>query len=160
MEVQGQGEAPGFEKADEGKRIVAAAIDGALAAIVMLVPFIGGLVAAAYVLVRDGLDVPYLYHQSFGKKIMGIQAVTLDGHALDLSASIMRNLPLAVGYLGSVFVLIPILGWLLAVVVGLLGVVLGILEIVLVLTDPDGRRLGDKLAETWVVIMARRPGSQ
>ncbi len=46
---------------------------------------------------------------------------------------------------------IPILGWALAVLIALVAFAIGVIEIFLVITDPDGRRLGDKMAETQVI---------
>ncbi len=136
---------PTRSKADLGKRFLAALIDGALAGIVSFVPVIGGLIGAAYMLVRDGLDVDFMDGRSLGKKVMKLRPVRLGGEKIDVGTSVKRNLPFAIG---PVIMIIPILGWLIGPVVAL---VIGLIESVLVLTDAEGRRVGDKLAETMVV---------
>ncbi|MEM1270848.1 MAG: RDD family protein [Bacteroidota bacterium] len=132
-------------KADLTKRFLAALIDGVIASVVGLVPVIGGLVGAAYMLVRDGLDLDFMRFRSIGKQVMNLAPTRLDGRPMDLEASVKRNLPFAIGPL---IMVIPILGWIIGPFVSL---AISIVEIVLVITDPEGRRLGDKLAETKVV---------
>ena len=56
-----------------------------------------------------------------------------------------------VGALGAVFVIIPFLGWLISVLIAVVAGVLAVIELVLVITDPEGRRMGDKLAGTKVI---------
>lgn len=139
-------EAKAGEKADVGKRAGAAIIDGILAGIVtVIIPFIGGLIGAAYWLLRDGFDFDFMDHRSLGKKLLKLRPVTLDGKPVDINVSMKRNWMLAVPLIISA---IPILGWVLAPVV---GVIIGIVEIVLVLTEEEGRRWGDKLANTKVI---------
>jgi uncharacterized RDD family membrane protein YckC len=132
-------------KADLVKRFIAALIDNVLVALVGAIPIVGGIVGAAYILLKDGLDFEFMDKRSLGKKLMKLRPVRLDGGSMDITTSIQRNWPLAIG---SVLAIIPILGWLIAVPVAL---VIGIIELVLVLTDPEGRRLGDKLAGTKVI---------
>lgn len=141
-------------KADLGKRFIAAIIDGLLAAGVSFIPVVGGIIGGLYVLLRDGLDLKFMDRRSIGKKLIKLRPVRLDGQPMDLATSLKRNLPLAVGAVGSVFLVIPILGWIVAIFFGLLGLVIGIIELILVLTDPEGRRMGDKLAGTKVVEVA------
>ena len=64
---------------------------------------------------------------------------------MDIGASIKRNIPFAIG---PALMLIPILGWIVAPFV---APGIGLIELVLVLTADDGRRLGDKFADTKVV---------
>lgn len=135
-------------KADLGKRLVAAIIDGVLVGVLGVVPVIGGLVGAAYMLVRDGMELDFMDRRSIGKKVMKLRPVRLDGQAMDLSASARRNLPFAIG---PAIMIIPILGWVIGPIVAL---VIGLIEVVLVLTDPEGRRLGDKWADTKVIEVA------
>ena len=47
-------------KPDILKRIVAAIIDGAIAAVLNLIPLIGSLAGLAYILVRDGMDFDFM----------------------------------------------------------------------------------------------------
>lgn len=138
-------------KADLTKRFLAALIDGALGFVVSMVPFIGGLVAAAYFLCRDGLALEFMDGRSIGKKVMKLRPVRLDGQPMDLMASAMRNWMFALGGVVTMLLFIPILGWLLMIPVAFAGLALGIVEIFLVLTDPQGRRLGDKIAGSQVI---------
>lgn len=50
--------------------------------------------------------------------------------------------------IGSIFTIIPVLGWALE---GLVGAVIGIIECVLVIIYKDGRRMGDRWANTQVI---------
>lgn len=141
-------------KADSGKRLIAAIIDGILAAGVSFIPVIGGIIGGLYILLRDGLDIEFMDKRSIGKKLMKLRPVRLDGQPMDPLTSAKRNLPLSVGAIGTIFWVIPILGWIVAILFGAVGLVLGIIELIFVLTDPEGRRMGDKLAETKVIEVA------
>lgn len=136
-------------KADLGKRFVAALIDGILATIVGLVPF-GGFIGAAYLLLRDGLDFDFMKHRSIGKQVMKLHLVTDSGAPMDPMTSIKRNWMFAFGALSTALAY-TIIGLLLVPFVLLIAVVAGVIEIVLVLTDAQGRRMGDKMAGTTVV---------
>ncbi len=137
--------APTAAKADLTKRFIAALIDNVLASVVALIPVVGGIVGAAYILLKDGLELEFMDKRSIGKKLMKLRPVRLDGSPMDINTSLMRNWPLAIG---SVLSIIPLVGWLIAVPV---AIVISIIELVLVFTDPEGRRLGDKLAGTKVI---------
>ncbi len=141
-------------KVDLGKRLIAAIIDGVLAAGVSFIPFIGGIIGGLYILLRDGLDLEFMDKRSIGKKLIKLRPVRLDGQPMDPLTSAKRNLPLCVGMIGTIFWVIPILGWIVALLFGVVGLVLGLMELILVLTDPEGRRMGDKLAQTKVVEVA------
>ncbi|MFZ5803380.1 MAG: RDD family protein [Acidobacteriota bacterium] len=141
-------------KADLGKRLIAAIIDGILAAGVSFIPVIGGIIGGLYMLLRDGLELDFMDRRSIGKKLTKLRPVRLDGQPMDPVTSAKRNLPLAVGAVGSIFLVIPILGWLVAVLFAVVGLAIAIVEMVLVLTDPEGRRMGDKLAGTKVIEVA------
>ncbi|MCR4402705.1 MAG: RDD family protein [Firmicutes bacterium] len=139
-------------KADLGKRFLAALIDGVISGVLsMVIPVLGGLLGAAYTLTKDALvfqltkDTQWK-NKSIGKKLMGLQVANLAGGDVDVSMSVKRNVTLAVGPL---FAALPPLGFLLA---PLIGGILGFIEVVLVLTDADGRRLGDRWANTQVVL--------
>jgi uncharacterized RDD family membrane protein YckC len=138
-------------KAELSKRIIAGVIDAVIGAVVSLIPLVGGLVAAAYWLVRDGLDIEFMDHRSIGKKVMKLRPVTLDGRPVDIQTSIKRNWMFALGGIVSILAWIPIIGWLLMIPVALVALVIGIVELVLVITDAKGRRFGDKLAATQVI---------
>jgi len=64
---------------------------------------------------------------------------------------IITSLPQMLAALGAVFVIIPFLGWLISVLIAVVAGVLAVIELVLVITDPEGRRMGDKLAGTKVI---------
>jgi hypothetical protein len=67
---------------------------------------------------------------------------------------VKRNFPLAIGAVGSIFWIIPILGWIAAIIFAMIGLLVAIVEIVLVLTDAEGRRMGDKVGVTKVIEVA------
>lgn len=139
----------GQVQAELSTRIIAGLIDTGLAIVVGFIPFIGGLAATAYWLVRDGLEVEGLRHRSVGKKLMGLRPVRLDGASMDLATSARRNWPFAFGGVVQILMFIPFVGWLLMIPVALVALVVGITEIVLILSG--GRRLGDRTAGTRVV---------
>jgi uncharacterized RDD family membrane protein YckC len=143
--------APAPGKADLSKRFIAALIDGLLAGGVSLIPFIGGIVGGVYILLRDGLELDFMDRRSIGKKLLKVRPVRLDGQPMDVGTSVKRNLPLVIGAVGAIFWVIPILGWIIAILAGITGLVVAIIEVVLVLTDAEGRRMGDKFAGTKVI---------
>lgn len=143
--------APATGKADLTKRIVAGIIDAVLAMVVGFIPLVGGIVSTAYWLARDGLDIEFMPNRSLGKKVAGLKPVTLDGRPVDLETSLKRNWPFAIGGIAQILLFIPVIGWLLMVPVAFLALAAVIVEIVLVITDDEGRRMGDKLAGTRVV---------
>jgi uncharacterized RDD family membrane protein YckC len=156
-------------KADLGKRFAAYFIDGLVAYIpALIVSFLfalggfrgaglglGLIAGGAYILVRDGLNLDFADGRSIGKKIMKLRAERLDGGPMTMEASVRRNWPLGAFYvlygLGALFGGLGIYA-----VAGLFGIIgwaaslLTIVEAVLVLTDKEGRRLGDKMADTHV----------
>jgi len=138
-------------KADLGKRFLAALIDGVLAGVVGLIPFIGGLAGAAYMLVRDGLELDFMDQRSLGKKVMKLRPIRLDGQPMDLATSVKRNIPFAIGPLGAALFIIPVIGWIAGLLLAAVSFIVVIIEIILVLTDAEGRRMGDKLADTMVI---------
>jgi uncharacterized RDD family membrane protein YckC len=137
-------------KADLFKRFLAALVDGIIAGIPGFIPVVGALVGAAYVLTKDALVYelvrdPAWKNRSIGKKLLGLEVVNLGGGDVDLAGSARRNVTLAIGtLLGAV----PLVGWVAGTGV---GTILGLVESVLVLADPRGRRLGDRIANTQVV---------
>ena len=60
--------------------------------------------------------------RSIGKKLIKLRAVRLDGQPMTVEDSL-----------------------------GIIGLILAIIEAIMALTDPEGRRLGDKLANTKVI---------
>ena len=144
--------APAPAKADLGKRAIAMIIDAVATMIVGFIPLIGGVIATAYWLLRDGMDVEFMDHRSLGKKLMKLRPVTLDGSPVDMATSAKRNWMFAIGGIAMFFTMtLPFIGLVVAIPLFLLGFVLWIVEIVLVLTDAEGRRIGDKTAETRVI---------
>ncbi|MDF1522270.1 MAG: RDD family protein [Trueperaceae bacterium] len=140
-------------KPDTVARFLAYLIDAVAVYAVGMVPVIGGLVGIAYVLARDGLEYDFMDRRSIGKKIMKLRPVRLDGQPMDLRTSFMRNWPLTIGSLAQVLWYVPIVGWVLLPFVAIAGLAVAILEVVRVLTDPEGRRWGDLLAGTKVVVV-------
>jgi len=138
-------------KADLGKRIVAAIIDGVVGVLVGLIPAIGGIIAAAYWLFRDGFEFDFMDRRSIGKKVMKLRPVSLDGTPVDLMISAKRNWMFALGGVVSLLLYLPIVGWLLIIPVALVALGLGVLELILVITDGQGIRLGDRIAGTKVI---------
>jgi uncharacterized RDD family membrane protein YckC len=142
-------------KADLGKRFVAYLIDELLAGVMMSIPYIGGIAGAAYLLVRDGLELDFMDHRSLGKKLMKLRPVRLDGKPVDIATSIRRNWMFALGGALSLLTFIPVLGWVVALILVipliLASLVIGLIEVIRVFTDPRGRRLGDAMADTVVV---------
>ncbi len=100
-------------------------------------PPYGFWVALWYVLVADGFS-----GRSIGKRLIGLQTWVPELRApAGFKDSIVRNVPLAVGYITFQ---IPYVGW-----VGT-AVILG-LEALLIIGNQQGLRIGDELAHTQVV---------
>ena len=137
-------------KPDIGKRAVAAIIDAVIAVAIGFIPVLGGIIAAAYWLLRDGMEFEFMDRRSIGKKVMKLRPVRLDGSPMDMMASAKRNWMFALGGVIQLLVF-TIVGIVLAIPLALIAFLLGIVELILVLTDPEGRRLGDKIAGTRVV---------
>ncbi|MFP4662203.1 MAG: RDD family protein [Halanaerobiales bacterium] len=138
------------KKAEFLPRFMAAVIDGFVGWIFVLIPFLGGLLSAAYILLKDGIMFQITKNddwknKSIGKKVMNLEVEKLDGGVVDLAVSAKRNIPLSIG---SIIAVVPILGWIIGPIVAL---VFAVIEIVVFLTDERGRRLGDRWANTMVV---------
>jgi len=148
-----------MEKADLITRFLAALIDGMVVGILTLVPLVGLLAAAVYMLTKDGIVYELTKNQEFegrsiGKRILGLKVVRLDNMEMDISTSARRNLTLG---LGSLIALVPIIGWILGVII---GAIMNIVEMLFVLMDSEGRRLGDKWAGTQVVVASVQTAGQ
>lgn len=125
---------PAYDKADLGTRFLAFLIDVVICGVVAFVPFIGWLIAIAYILIRDGL----FEGQSVGKWFFKLRVVhTEEGRKGNFMDSALRNLPLAIPFLNIIFL---------------------VAEVIFVLSDEDGIRLGDKLAKTQVTPMEGSQG--
>jgi uncharacterized RDD family membrane protein YckC len=147
------GSGPIGGKPDTTARFLAFLIDAVAVAAIGLVPVIGGLVGIAYVLTRDGLAFEFMDGRSIGKKLMKLRPVRLDGQPMDIRTSVMRNWPLTLGSLAQVLIFVPVIGWILIPFVVIAGLVITVIEILRVLNDPEGRRWGDQLAATKVIVV-------
>jgi len=128
---------------DPGRRLVAKLLD--LAIYGLLARLLGTLGAAAGILYLAAGDALWS-GMSVGKRVMDLKVVPQDSAAhIGLRHSVLRNLPVI---LVMVLPAIPLVGWLLFI---LLGMALSLAEVYLVLTDPQGHRLGDILGQTRVV---------
>lgn len=147
------------------RRFAAAFLDGVIALILALVPAalapmgkgrlfgIGLLLGAAYLLLRDGIPYAEWGPRSLGKRWLGLRPYQVGGAALSWQTSARRNATLggalavwALVYLAGGFRGLPfdeVLMWAAVAVVAV--------EAGLVAAAPDGRRIGDRLAETRVV---------
>ena len=139
-----------FEKADLSQRFFAALVDVFIAGLLGLVPLLGDLLAVVYMLTRDAIFYVVMTTgdwrgRSFGKRLMGLRVVRTGGGPVDLAVSVKRNLPLVVG---SVILMVPLIGKFVGPLVALAFIAL---EIVAIVTDPRGRRIGDRLGDTTVV---------
>ena len=132
-------------------RVVARAADLLVfLALVEWLPSVGLLAGLLYLLIADGLSGG----QSLGKRIARIHVVCdADGQPAGFLESALRNAPFAVV---GLFLGIPLLGWILLASVGLL--IVGI-ELYFVVSDPQGKRLGDIIAATRVVRGSSRRSS-
>lgn len=148
-----QSRIPG-QKADPVKRLLAFLVDGAIAAVLCLIPYFGHILAGVYLLLRDALPIAALENKSVGKKLFALGLIkpeTTMGGREDYLISIKRNWMFALGPLIYFLVFIPILGWLLDLILVGGSMVLCIIETVLIFSDPKGIRIGDKLAGTQVI---------
>ena len=140
-------------KADPVKRIIAFIIDAAASMILGFIPFVGGIIGALYMLLRDALPIEALEYKSIGKKLVRLSVVNTEEPTakIDYAASAKRNWMFALGPIMLFFLFIPILGWILDIVIGIIVCILLIVEIVKIFSDEKGLRLGDKMAGTMVV---------
>ncbi len=138
-------------KADLVKRFLAALIDGLIMAIPSFIPILGAIVGTAYALTKDAVVFEVTKNEDFrnrsiGKKVMNLEVTVLEGeNYVDWATSIKRNIPLSIGVL---IMIIPIVGWVIGPIVGL---IVGLIECIFVLTDSEGKRMGDKFANTQVI---------
>lgn len=143
-------------KADLARRVLAALVDGVIASVVGLIPIIGALIGAAYMLTKDAVLFEVTKqaewkNRSLGKKLFNLEVVAENGADVDLMTSVKRNVPLAIG---TLLMIIPIAGWVLG---PLVAFVFAIIEVALVLTEKNGKRLGDRWAGTQVVESVAAP---
>lgn len=131
-----------YPKADLTLRGLARLVDLTIAfALAHTSPQLGPLLAAAYLLVADGL----VAGQSFGKRLFGVRAIVVPSRApAGYQESLLRNAPFA---LVAIFYAVPVL-WPLLFVAGMPIVAF---EAYMILTDRHGIRIGDIFADTQVV---------
>ena len=109
-----------------------------IAAVIEIIPRAGFYAGLAYILLGDG----FFDGRSIGKKLIRIKVVSAGTNApCTFRDSILRNSPLAIGY---IFWLIPWIGWIVLFLVS-------VLEFTLILGSKDGMRLGDEIARTVVI---------
>ena len=111
-EVHGPAASPAAQaKANTLNRSIARFIDILFALLLARLPgYVGTLSGLTYIAIADGL----MGGRSLGKKVIGLRAVyRKDGRGADFRASILRNSTIGALYL---IFLVPIAGWVLAVV--------------------------------------------
>ncbi|MEJ2287316.1 MAG: RDD family protein [Deinococcales bacterium] len=139
------------KKADRTRRFLALVLDGLIAGALSIIPWLGSLLAAAYMLLRDGFDVTFMDRRSIGKRLLRLRPVRDDGSPVTWRVSVRRNWPLALTSLALFLGLVPVLGFAIRPVGTAVGIILVIFEGYLVVTDETGIRLGDHLAGTRVI---------
>ena len=128
-----------FPKADIINRIIAKFLDIlVVAALAKLIPPVGFYAAITYLLIADGFSKG----GSVGKRLIGLKIVVpMLNHACSFKDSIIRNFPLAIGYL---LFFIPYIGW-------IFSCLILVVEGLLVVGNERGLRIGDELAKTQVL---------
>ena len=151
--VETKTNADALTKADPVKRIIAFVIDAVASMIVAFIPFVGGIIGALYMLLRDALPIEALEYKSIGKKLLKLSVVNTEEPAskIDYATSARRNWMFALGPIMLFFLFIPIIGWIIDILLGIAVIILVIIEIVKLFTDEKGLRLGDKMAGTMVI---------
>ena len=151
--VEKKTNADALTKADPVKRIIAFVIDAVASMIVGFIPFIGGIIGALYMLLRDALPIEALEYKSIGKKLLKLSVVKTEEPAskIDYATSARRNWMFALGPIMLFFLFIPIIGWIIDILLGIAVLILVIIEIVKLFTNEKGLRLGDKMAGTMVI---------
>lgn len=142
-----------YEKTDPVKRLIAVIIDLLVAYLIGVIPLLGGIIGAGYMLLRDALPIEALEYKSIGKKVMKLSVVKTGapGTKIEYMDSVNRNWMFAMGPVMMLFLFIPVIGWLINVVLALGGLCIGVYEVYRVFSDPEGLRLGDQMADTMVV---------
>ena len=128
------------KKADNLTRIIAKSLDFVIiVAVADIIPRAGYIAGLAYLLIADGL----FDGQSLGKKLLKLRVISSEsGTACEVRESVIRNSPLAAGYL--LWFMIPWVGWVFLFISATF-------EFILILGSKDGKRLGDEIAKTVVL---------
>ena len=126
-----------FPKANLLNRFIAKFVDFLVVALLYEIPFrISFLIGVVYLFIADGFVTG-----SVGKRLIGLHIVSMESHGeIAFRESIIRNIPFGLAYLAYT---IPFIGWLIAA--GIIG-----FESFLMIGNPNGIRLGDEMAKTFV----------
>ncbi len=124
-------------------RLIAKVIDLFIVLIISIFFYPGGIILGVlYISACDALQ----NGQSVGKKFIGFSVSSLeDGQPCSFRQSFIRNLPISVPLIFSIF---PIWGWIFSI---LIAPPLILLEVYLLFKLDSGHRLGDVMADTSVV---------
>ncbi len=147
LHEQSPGRQNDLNKAGFLARIIARTIDFLIVfALYEIIPAIGFFAGLIYLLLSDGL----FEGKSIGKNLTGLKVVDRDNREpCGYKESVFRNFPFAAAFIiFGMFKVIPLLGWLIsfAVIAGIL-----VFESLVIVGSENGMRLGDELANTWVV---------
>jgi uncharacterized RDD family membrane protein YckC len=119
-------------------RVVAKVIDLVLASIAYEILHKTGLYAGIiYLLISDSL----FDGKSIGKLVLKLRVVRENGKECTVKESMIRNIPIAAGFL---LWKIPLIGW-------ILFLAILILEFVILFGNDKGMRFGDEMARTYVI---------
>lgn len=130
------------EKAGLLHRFLAYLVDAVIESVLGLIPVLGGILGFLYFLLRDGIGDG----QGVGKRLFNLRVVNYSNKgAISYTDSARRNLIFA---LPALFLLIPFVGY---IIYAILTVLVWLVETFNVVRDPEGRRFGDRWAETMVV---------
>ena len=153
------------------RRFAAATLDAAIALVLALAPAtvpvdsqkarlfgVGLLLAALYLLFRDGIPYAEWGARSPAKRLLGIRPYRIAGEPMDLRSSLRRNLTVggAVAAVGLASLLggyrgVAVVGVSVTDLVLYAAAAVLVVEALLVAVDPVGRRIGDRLARTRVI---------
>jgi uncharacterized RDD family membrane protein YckC len=122
-----------------------------------IIGFVGAAIGLAYVLLRDSI----VGGQSVGKKIMNLRVVLTSGQPMGLVDGVKRNALFAIGsalgFVSATLRLFPCLGdvlscllWPLYILGALATFAVVVIEVFNIIQEPNGVRLGDKMAYTRV----------
>lgn len=128
-----------YPKADIINRIIAKFVDIlVVAALSKLLSPVGFFAAITYLLIADGFPKG----GSIGKRLIGLRIVIPKiNNTCSFRNSVIRNFPLAIGYL---LFFVPYVGWIFT------SLIL-VLEGLLIVGNERGLRIGDELAKTQVL---------
>ena len=145
------------------KRVAAMIIDLLIGGLIYLVlswvfwKIVVWALACYYLLIRDAIGIRDLQGASPGKRFLGLKALQGKGGDCDRMASIKRNLgitlgPLITGLLLILLTLIPLVDPIWAFYIGgLVFLLVGAMELEKIFNEEGGQRIGDLLADTYVV---------